>query len=312
VPREIVVGSRQSELALWQARWVVEQLKKVHPGCVFRIAGMKTKGDHLLDVPLARIGGKGLFTKELENALLAGACDLAVHSMKDLPTRLPEGLAVGAVCRREDPADVLVSRRGLTLQELPRGARIGTSSLRRKAQLLRFRPDLEVVDVRGNLPTRLRKLFEQELDALVLARAGISRLGLEKEITQKIPFSICLPAVGQGSIGVETRADDAETRALLKELDDPQARPAITAERSFLNRLEGGCQVPVGALGRVEGGRLLLEGSVLSLDGQRCVRESISGSPQEAARLGEELAERMLARGAKEILDEVRREFERQ
>mgnify|MGYP005840616053 FL=1 len=310
MPREIVVGSRQSELALWQARWVVEQLKKVRPGYVFRIAGMKTKGDHLLDVPLARIGDRGLFTKELENALLAGACDLAVHSMKDLPTRLPEGLVIGAVCRREDPGDVLVSRRGLTLKELPQRARIGTSSLRRKAQLLRFRPDFEMVDVRGNLTTRLRKLFEQELDALVVARAGLRRLGLEKEITEKIPFSVCLPAVGQGSIGVETRENDEEMRELLKDLDDQQARSAVTAERAFLRRLEGGCQVPIGALGRVENGCLKLEGIVLSLDGQRYIRKEIFGPPQEAGRLGEELAERMLAGGAKEILEQVRREFE--
>lgn len=312
MPREIVVGSRQSELALWQARWVVEQLKKVRPGYVFRIAGMKTKGDHLLDVPLARIGDRGLFTKELENALLAGACDLAVHSMKDLPTRLPEGLVIGAVCRREDPGDVLVSRRGLTLKELPQRARIGTSSLRRKAQLLRFRPDFEMVDVRGNLTTRLRKLFEQELDALVVARAGLRRLGLEKEITEKIPFSVCLPAVGQGSIGVETRENDEEMRELLKDLDDQQARSAVTAERAFLRRLEGGCQVPIGALGRVENGCLKLEGIVLSLDGQRYIRKEIFGPPQEAGRLGEELAERMLAGGAKEILEQVRREFEEQ
>ncbi len=308
--KEIVVGSRESRLALWQAQWVVEQLKKQHPGCCFRIAGMKTRGDHILDVPLARIGDKGLFTKELENALLAGECDLAVHSMKDLPTRLPGGLVIGAVCRREYPGDVLISKQGLTLQDLPPGARLGTSSLRRKAQLLRFRPDLKMVDIRGNLTTRLRKLAEQELDALVVAYAGICRLGLEKEITQKIPFSICLPAVGQGSIGVEIREGDEEIRQLAAGLDDPEARPAVTAERAFLRRLEGGCQVPIGALGQIKNGFLHLTGIVLTLDGQRYLRESISGPPEEAAALGEELAGRMLAKGAGEILTRVRREFE--
>ncbi|MEW6276303.1 MAG: hydroxymethylbilane synthase [Bacillota bacterium] len=307
--REIVVGSRQSRLALWQAQWVVEQLKQRYPGRHFRIVGMKTKGDHILDVPLAKIGDKGLFTRELENALLAGECDLAVHSMKDLPTRLPPGLTIGAICRREYPGDVLISRRMLTLQELPPGARLGTSSLRRKAQLLRFRPDLQMVDVRGNLTTRLRKLAEQQLDGLVLAYAGVCRLGVERAITQKIPFSICLPAVGQGSVGVEIREGDEEIRQLLAGLDDPAARPAITAERAFLRKLEGGCQVPIGALGRVENGALQLEGIVLTLDGRRYVRESVSGPPEEAVALGEELAARMLAKGAGAILEQVRQEF---
>jgi len=309
VRREIVVGSRQSRLALWQAQWVVEQLKQRYPGRHFRIVGMKTKGDHILDVPLAKIGDKGLFTRELENALLAGECDLAVHSMKDLPTRLPPGLTIGAICRREYPGDVLISRRMLTLQELPPGAHLGTSSLRRKAQLLRFRPDLQMVDVRGNLTTRLRKLAEQQLDGLVLAYAGVCRLGVERAITQKIPFSICLPAVGQGSVGVEIREGDEEIRQLLAGLDDPAARPAITAERAFLRKLEGGCQVPIGALGRVENGALQLEGIVLTLDGRRYVRESVSGPPEEAVALGEELAARMLAKGAGAILEQVRQEF---
>ncbi len=312
VRKEILVGSRQSRLALWQAQWVVEQLKQKHPERFFRIVGIKTKGDRILDAPLAKIGDKGLFTKELEMALLTRSCDLAVHSMKDLPTRLPEGLTVGAICRREYPGDVLISKQGFTFQELPRGARIGTSSLRRKAQLLRFRPDLKMVDVRGNLTTRLGKLSGQELDALVVAYAGICRLGLEKEITQKIPFSICLPAVGQGSIGVEIREDDEEMRELVAGLEDAQARAAITAERAFLRRLEGGCQVPVGALGRVEEGRLQLEGIVLTLDGRRYIKESVSGPVEEAVPLGEELAERMLGKGAQEILNQVRREFESQ
>ena len=308
--QEIIVGSRESSLALWQAQWVVEQLKKDHPEYHFRIAGRKTKGDQILNPPLARIGEQGLFTKELENALRAGEYDLVVHSMKDLPVRLPEGLAIGAICRREDPRDVLICKRGLTLQELPPGTRLGTSSLRRRAQLLRFRADLKIGDIRGNLTTRLRKLSSgEELDGLVVAYAGVRRLGIEKAITQKIPFSICLPAAGQGSLVVEVKESDAEIRQLVAGLDDPGAHAAITAERAFLRRLEGGCQVPVGVLGEVKSGHLQLAGIVLTLDGRRSVRESVRGRVDQAVALGEKLAGWMLERGAGEILEQVRRRF---
>jgi hydroxymethylbilane synthase len=308
--REVAIGARDSVLALWQARRVMEDLQEMYPGCVFRTVGIKTLGDRVQDVALARIGDRGLFTKELEAGLLRGEIDLAVHSMKDLPTRLPEGLTIGAIGRREWPGDVLISRRGLTLEQLPEGSSVGTSSLRRASQLLRFRPDLKIISVRGNLTTRLRKLSEHDLDALVLAFAGVNRLEYNNLITQKIPYAICLPAAGQGSIGVEIRMDDARMQEMVARLDDPDPRLAITAERALMKELEGGCQVPVGALGEVEGGRLTLEGMVLTLNGQRFVRDRISGPKEEAAVLGRELAQKLLAQGAGEILKSARGEFE--
>lgn len=307
--KDIVIGSRDSALAMWQARWVAGELRRVCPDNNIHIKGMKTKGDHILGVALAKIGDKGLFTKELEVALLEGAIDLAVHSMKDLPTRLPEGLVIGAICLREHPADVLISRNGYTLETLPRGARVGTSSLRRRAQLLHYRPDLQLVDVRGNLTTRLRKLEELGLDAIVLAYAGIKRMGYEELITQVIPGEICLPAVGQGSLGIEIRAQDSETRRLVAALDHAPSRAAIEAERAFMKRLEGGCQVPIGALGQVDGETLRLEGIVADLDGTSAVRDSVSGPASEATALGEKLAEKLLDMGAGDILRRARREF---
>ncbi|OAT85517.1 hydroxymethylbilane synthase [Desulfotomaculum copahuensis] len=308
--KEIVIGTRESRLALWQARWVAEQLQSRHPGVNFRLQGMKTHGDNILDVALAKIGDKGLFTKELELALLKGKIDLAVHSMKDLPTELPPGLSIGAICRREYPGDVLISRRGLKLAELPSGARVGTSSLRRTAQLLRFRPDLQISTMRGNLTTRLRKLTEQNLDALVLAYAGVHRLGLAEQITQRIPFDICLPAVGQGAIGVEIRSGDERIQSLIDSLNDRETQAAVTAERALMKELEGGCQVPVGALGRVDGEMITLEGIVASLDGRRAVRDAVTGPVAEASALGRTLARRMLAAGAAEILNAARQEFD--
>lgn len=308
--RTIRIGTRESALAVWQARWVQQRLAGCWPEYHFELVGMKTKGDKILDTALARIGDKGLFIKELEQAMLRGEIDLAVHSMKDLPTKLPAGLFVAAVCPREYPGDVLVSRRGLALQQLPPGARIGTSSLRRQAQLKHYRPDLQFVTVRGNVQTRLRKLQELELDALVLACAGLVRLGLQEHITQRLPYDIVLPAVGQGSIGVEARQDDDFIINLLRPLDHPPSRAAITAERAFLQRLEGGCQVPIGALGLVDGERLTLQGVVAALDGRELVRDSITGSTAAAQELGVQLAETLLARGAVRILQETRQEFE--
>jgi len=311
MPKDIVIGARDSALAMWQARWGAGELRRAYPDDELRvnIKGMKTKGDHILGVALAKIGDKGLFTKELEVALLEGAIDLAVHSMKDLPTRLPEGLVIGAICLREQPADVLISRNGYTLETLPHGARVGTSSLRRRAQLLHYRPDLQLVDVRGNLTTRLRKLEELNLDAIVLAYAGIKRMGYEELITQVIPGEICLPAVGQGSLGIEIRAQDSETRRLVAALDHAPSRAAIEAERAFMKRLEGGCQVPIGALGQVDGETLRLEGIVADLDGTSAVRDSVSGPANEATALGEKLAEKLLDMGAGDILRRARREF---
>lgn len=304
--REIVVGTRESKLAMWQARWVVDRLKESCPEYNYRIQGIRTLGDNILDVALAKIGGKGLFTKELEVALLGNEIDLAVHSMKDLPTDLPEGLVIGVVCKREYPGDVLISREGKRLEELPPGARIGTSSLRRCAQLLGFRRDFKMVNLRGNLNTRLRKLSEEGLDATVLAFAGVERLGWRERITQIIPYDICLPAVGQGSIGVEVRAGDDEILGLTQRIDDHESRCAVSAERALLKKLEGGCQIPVGALGTVEQGRLHLRGVVATLDGEWIIRSALQGDLREAEEIGVRLAEQLVRMGAGEILNQIR------
>ncbi|HHW29808.1 MAG TPA: hydroxymethylbilane synthase [Syntrophomonadaceae bacterium] len=306
---DVIIGTRDSSLAMWQAQWVSSALRRANPGLDFSIRGMKTKGDNILDVALAKIGDKGLFTKELELALLKGEIHMAVHSMKDLPTKLPAGLTIGAVCEREYPGDVLISKNGEKLDGLKKGARIGTSSLRRRAQLLYYRPDFQIVDLRGNLTTRLRKLRETDLDAVVLAYAGVKRLGYEDLITQRIPFSICMPAVGQGSIGVEVREDDTMTKKLVAGIDHKQSKIAITAERAFMRRLEGGCQVPIGALGRVENNMLFLEGVVADLHGKKAIRYSISGPVHNARELGSSLAEILLDMGADKILTQTRQEF---
>lgn len=293
---------------MWQACWVVEQLKKVKPELSCRIKGIRTQGDNILDVALAKIGDKGLFTKELEYAILRGEIDMAVHSMKDLPTTLPEGLSIGAVCEREYPGDVLISRDGKNLAELPAGALIGTSSLRRAAQLLHYRKDFKMVNLRGNVQTRIKKLDENKFDATVLAYAGVRRMGLDHRISQVIPIEIMLPAVGQGSIGVEAASSNDEILDLLKNIDHQESRQAVRAERAFLKKLEGGCQVPIGAHAVVEGGCLRLEGAVVSLDGVNMVRSSIIGDVTEAEAIGVKLAERLLESGAEEILSRMRQE----
>ncbi|GAW29974.1 hydroxymethylbilane synthase [Carboxydocella sp. ULO1] len=304
--KTVRVGTRDSALAMWQTEWVVTQLRKLYPDLGLEIVPMKTQGDKILDVALAKIGDKGLFTKELEVAMLAGKIDMAVHSMKDLPTRLPDGLALGAICVRENPGDVLISPKGYTLATLPQGAKVATSSLRRRAQLLAYRPDLQMVDMRGNLATRFRKMEEQQLDGMILAAAGVLRLGWQERITQYIPFEISLPAVGQGSIGIEIRENDEEIKELLRPLNDRAAAKAILAERAFLRKLEGGCQIPIGAYGILQGEQLILQGVVASLDGQKLIRKQINGNPEAAEELGERLAELMLAEGADRILAEVR------
>ncbi|MDF9408051.1 MAG: Porphobilinogen deaminase [Pelotomaculum sp. PtaB.Bin013] len=306
--KEIVIGTRESRLALWQANWVKDCLQKLAPAYSFRIKGIKTLGDKNLDTALAKIGDKGLFTKELELALLRGKIDLAVHSMKDMPTILPEGLVIGAVCRRENPGDVLISRKGNKLEDLPPGAIIGTSSLRRRAQLCHYRNDFKIINLRGNVDTRLGKLESEMMDAVVLSFAGVHRLGLGDRITQLIPLEVCLPAVGQGSIGVEIRAGDEEMQNLTGKIDHHESRLAVTAERALLRKLEGGCQIPVGALGTVDNGRLLLEGVVASLDGSKLVRSSWSGSAEDAASIGVQLAEKLAQMGAGELLRSMRQE----
>ncbi|MDA8235235.1 MAG: hydroxymethylbilane synthase [Clostridia bacterium] len=308
--REIIIGTRDSALALWQTHWVVENLQRLNPQYSFKVIEMKTQGDKILDVALAKIGDKGLFTKELEVAMLNKETDLAVHSMKDLPTKLPDGLIIGAICEREEPGDVLISRDGKKLDELPQGARVGTSSLRRRAQLKKYRPDIQIEDLRGNLNTRMNKLETQNLDAIILAAAGVVRLGWADRITQRIPYEVSLPAVGQGSVGIEIRANDPEVAALVKTLEHRESAVAILAERAMLRKLEGGCQIPIGALGQVSGDELTLEGVVAGLDGKDLIRSSVIGPVDNPEKIGIELADKLLAMGADEILRCVRQEFE--
>ncbi|MDR3589596.1 MAG: hydroxymethylbilane synthase [Negativicutes bacterium] len=300
--RRLVVGTRGSKLALWQANYVAQALREHNPDTEVALKHIVTTGDRVLDVPLAKIGGKGLFTKELENQLLTGEIDLAVHSLKDMPTELPAGLALGAVTERVDAGDALISPRYITIDQLPAGARVGTSSLRRRAQLLHYRPDLEIIDLRGNLDTRLAKLLSAELDAILLAVAGLRRLGWDDRITQILPQQVCLPAVGQGALAIEIREDDAELLAALAFLHHEETAAAVTAERAYLSELEGGCQVPIGVYGRIENGSLLLEAVILSADGKKRLQDSITGEPALAASLGRSLAQRMYAAGGGEIL----------
>lgn len=309
--QEFVVGTRGSRLALAQADWVIDHLRARHPGFRFRRKEIRTTGDNILEVALAKIGDKGLFTKELEKALLDGEIDLAVHSMKDVPTRLPSGLAIGAISAREYPGDVFISRGGRRLEDLSPGAVLGTSSLRRTAQMLAYRPDLEVVPVRGNVLTRLKKLDQGAVDGLVLAWAGVYRLNLTGRITHRIPVSICLPAVGQGALGIEVRQDDKPVIDLVRSIDHAPTRAAVLAERTLLRRLEGGCQVPIGALGRLRDGVLLLEALVASLDGRETVRAEESGPVEEPELLGERLAAGLLEAGAGRILARIRQGVER-
>ncbi|WP_227766205.1 hydroxymethylbilane synthase [Zhaonella formicivorans] len=308
--REIIIGTRESALALWQTNWVLERLNNLNPDCTFRIKKLKTQGDKILDVALAKIGDKGLFTKELEVAMLNGEIDLAVHSMKDLPTQLPAGLMIGAICQRTDPRDVVLSHLGYTLATLPPGAKVGTSSLRRKSQLLHYRPDLQIVDLRGNLNTRVAKLQQEGFAAIILAAAGVERMGYEQLVTEYISPDISLPAVGQGSIGIEIRSEDEEILHVVRKIADPESTAAITAERSFLRTLEGGCQIPIGALGKVEGGKLHLAGLVAGLDGRLVIKDSVTGEISAAEDIGKMLADKLLKLGAKQILNQVRQEIE--
>jgi hydroxymethylbilane synthase len=306
--REIVIGSRGSKLALWQSEWVKARLEEMGAGV--RIEIFKTSGDVMRDVPLATIGGQGAFTKELEVALLDGRIDVAVHSLKDLPTVNPEGLSITATPEREDARDALVLRSdadptGASIANLPAGSVVGTSSLRRIAQLRHLRPDVRVKDLRGNVDTRLRKLDSGEYDAVILASAGLRRLGLGRRISAAVETDVMLPAVSQGALGIQTRADDSETNALVSRLDDPATRAAVLAERALLRKLGGGCQVPIAAHGVVTGGDLKLDGLVASLDGSRVIRDTTVASAAEADAAGDALAARLLERGAGELLSEM-------
>lgn len=300
------LGTRGSNLALHQAEEVASRLAGAHQNLHMEICVIRTVGDKVLDVALSRIGDKGLFTREIELALLEGEIDLAVHSLKDLPSELPPGLALVAVLPRVNPADVLLSRGEKCLDELPAGAVIGSSSLRRCAQLKAYRPDLDVVDIRGNVETRIRKMEEQGLDAIILAYAGLSRLGLEASITQVLPAEIMLPAAGQGAIAVEIRENDSHTRELLQAIKSETTETEIIAERAFLRELEGGCQVPIACLARVDGSELLLQGLVASLDGSRVVRGQWAGNKDTAKTAGIELAAHLNEQGAREILENIR------
>jgi hydroxymethylbilane synthase len=302
----IRLGSRGSKLALWQAEFVQFEIER-RTGRKVEITRIRTTGDMILDVPLARVGGKGLFVKEIEEALLSGGIDLAVHSMKDVPTDLPDKLAIVAITRREDPRDAFLSVKYRKFEELPQGAKLGTSSLRRQTQLLGIRPDLSVETLRGNLDTRIRKMEEGRYDAIILAAAGLRRLGWEARITEYIPEDMSLPAIGQGALGIEIRADDPDTREAVSFLNDRDTAFAVRAERGFLKRLEGGCQVPIASYGRTQGDGIFLRGMVGRPDGSEIIRGSAKGSTSDPEALGVGLAEQLLARGAKEILDEVYR-----
>ncbi len=298
----VVIGTRGSPLALWQAEWVKAALQRQFPATPVELKIIKTQGDKILDVPLAKVGGKGLFVKEIEEALQAGRVDLAVHSMKDMPAEVPEGLAIGAVPEREDPSDVLISRDGRRLAELVPGSLIGTSSLRRAAQLLHHRPDLKIAPLRGNIDTRLRKLHSAGLDAVVLAAAGVRRLGLAQRISEHLDAELMLPAVGQGALCIEIRRRDPRIAPIVAALDHPATHTAVTGERAFLQRIEGGCQVPIAGYGTVAAGRFQMTGLVAEVDGSALIRHRLAGPANAAAVLGIELAEVLLGRGADRLL----------
>lgn len=328
---KIIIGTRGSKLALWQAEWIKAELERLNPGLKIELNRIKTTGDKILDVPLASVGGKGLFVKEIEEALLKGEADIAVHSIKDVPTDFPEGLHLAVITEREDPRDAFITRAAIkSFKDLPHGATIGTSSLRRSCQLLNMRPDLKIVSLRGNLDTRLRKLDEGLFDAIILAAAGVNRLGWADRVTETLAPDICLPAVGQGAVGIECRTNDKFINDLIRPLAHHETSVCVRAERLFLKRLEGGCQVPIAAYARIKNSDksqvashklteatienkelvtrhslLVMDGLVGSITGDRIIRAHIEGDPVNSEALGIKLAEEILSRGGKEILDEV-------
>ncbi|HOG06519.1 MAG TPA: hydroxymethylbilane synthase [Syntrophales bacterium] len=301
----IRIGTRGSQLALTQTNAVATEIRKRHPALTVEVQAIRTKGDIMQDVSLAKIGGKGLFVKEIEEALVRGEIDLAVHSMKDVPVELPAGLAIGIVTRREDPRDVLVSRDRLKLEALPEGARLGTGSLRRGFQLRNILPDVEIVSLRGNLDTRIRRVGTEGLDGVILAAAGIRRMGWVERVSQFIPVEVLLPAIGQGVLGIEHRSDDRELLEALAFLHDRETALAVTAERAFLADLGGGCQLPVAAYARLRGPELVLRGLVGSLDGRAMIRDEVRGAADDGATLGRRLASTILDRGGRAILETV-------
>lgn len=309
--RKIIIGTRGSKLALWQAEWVKSELLRLNPDMTIELNKIKTTGDKILDVPLAKVGGKGLFVKEIEEALLRGEADLAVHSMKDVPTDFPNGLHLAVISKREDPRDAFIAPiqsskfKVKSFRDLPMGATVGTSSLRRSCQLLSIRPDLKIAQLRGNLDTRLRKLDEGQFDAIILAAAGVKRLGWAERITETIEPEVSLPAIGQGAIGIECRVDDDFINNLIAPLNHSETSICVRAERACLKKLEGGCQVPIAAHTTLNNGKLSMDGLVGSVSGDRIIKSHIEGNPKDAESLGIKLAEDLLSKGAKEILDEV-------
>ncbi|MBA2378509.1 MAG: hydroxymethylbilane synthase [Blastocatellia bacterium] len=303
---ELVIGTRGSELALWQANFVKRALEAAPPGRRISIKTISTTGDIVMETALSKIGDKGLFTRQIETELLNGEIDLAVHSLKDLQTEQPAGLIIGAVCPRGNPRDAFVSDRFENIDSLPQGATVASGSLRRRSQLMAHRPDLNIVEIRGNVPTRLRKFDESDVDAMILACAGLERLGLDARIRQMIPTELMIPAVGQGTVAVEIRDGDTEAAELCRAIDDPATRVCVTAERAFLRTLEGGCQVPIGGYAVLKGHDITLTGYVGSLDGAMHFRESHSGPGSDAEAIGLALAEKLIALGASDLLDEAR------
>ena len=302
---KIVIGSRGSQLALWQANWVKAELERLHSNVDINIRVITTSGDKIQDVPLAKIGGKGLFVKEIEEALLAKEVDLAVHSMKDVPMEIPAELVVSVITKRESPLDALISKNGERLVNLPQGATIGTSSLRRSSQLLKYRVDFKIHPLRGNVDTRLRKVKTGNYDAIILASAGLNRLGWTSHITEEISEEILLPAMGQGALGIETRLDDTKTYDFISALNHKQTNYAVTAERALVGRLDGGCQVPIGAYAKVENNLISLKGLVASLDGETIYTSENTGPVDDAINIGQELGSRLLKMGANEILEKL-------
>jgi hydroxymethylbilane synthase len=308
---DVVIGSRGSELALWQSNLVKSQLQKLFPELRVEILILKTKGNKIPDSFVPRIGAKGIFTREIDEALLEGRIDISVHSLKDLPTKIPEGLKVGAILEREDVHDVFIShpqKLHRSLDELPRGARVATGSLRRKCQLLYYRPDLEIVDIRGNVPTRLQKLDTSSWDGLILAKAGLARLNMTDRITETIPTDILLPAVGQGAIAVEVRSSDQKVMSLVATVNHEPTATATQAERILLESLKGGCQVPIGAYARTMNGAFVMDALIGSLDGKKVIRSTIHGDPSQADSLAKTLAHALLRSGGDRILKEIRTE----
>lgn len=308
--RTVTIGSRSSALALWQSEHIAERLRSLHPELIVEIQKLKTTGDIILDSPLSKIGDKGLFTKELDRALLDQEIDIAVHSLKDVPTQLNEGLMLGAITEREDIRDVFIShpkKKYSSLNEVPMGGKIATGSLRRRCQLLQHRPDLSIVEIRGNLNTRKDKLEASDWDGMLLAKAGVTRLGWSSLIAEVFSPAFILPAVGQGALGIANRENDTEILKIIAPLNHRETNQATVGERALLRHLEGGCQIPIGTFGRIENGEFILDAMVGSLDGKRIVSGTMSGSPERSATLGKALAEELLSKGAREILEEIRK-----